>query len=80
MKLKLAKQHLDDDVSTVSLKDIENLVKEKESVILYFDQENAHKDLVEMVEKFEDKDYSVYLKEIKFGLDENDYLYEVHIL
>ena len=80
MKLKLAKQHIDDEVSTVSLKDIEGLLKEKESVILYFDQENAHKDLVALVEKFEDKDYSVYLKEVKYGLDENDYIYEVHIL
>ena len=80
MKLKLAKQHIDDEVSTVSLKEIEALLKEKESVILYFDQENAHKDLVALVEKFEDKDYSVYLKEVKYGLDENDYIYEVHIL
>ncbi len=80
MKLKLAKQHMDDAVSSVSLKDIEAMLKEKESVILYFDQENAHKDLVAMVEKFEDKDYSVYLKEVKYGLDENDYIYEVHIL
>ncbi len=80
MKLKLAKQHIEDEVSSVSLKDIEAMLKEKESVILYFDQENAHKDLVAMVEKFEDKDYSVYLKEVKYGLDENDYIYEVHIL
>ncbi len=80
MKLKLAKQHIDDEVSTVTLKDIEVLLKEKESVILYFDQENAHKDLVALVEKFEEKDYSVYLKEVKYGLDENDYIYEVHIL
>ncbi len=80
MKLKLAKQHIDDEVSTVSLKDIETLLKEKESLILYFDQENAHKDLVALVEKFEEKDYSVYLKEVKYGLDESDYIYEVHIL
>lgn len=80
MKLKLAKQHTDDETSTLSLKDIETMLKEKESLILYFDQENAHKDLVALVEKFEDKDYSVYLKEVKYGLDENDYIYEVHIL
>jgi len=80
MKLKLAKQHIDDEVSTVSLKDIGDLLKEKESLILYFDQENAHKDLVSLVEKFEEKDYSVYLKEAKYGLGENDYIYEVHIL
>ncbi len=80
MKLKLAKQHIDEEAGTISLKDIEALVKEKGSVILYFDQENAHKDLVALVEKFEDKDYSVYLKEVKYGLDESDYIYEVHIL
>ena len=81
MKLKLAKQHGDEETAgTVTLKDIEGMLKEKESLILYFDQENAHKDLVALVEKFEDKDYGVYLKEVKYGLDENDYIYEVHIL
>lgn len=80
MKLKLAKQHTDEEAGSVSLKDIENLLKEKESVILYFDQGNAHKDLLAMQEKFEEKDYGVYLKEVKYGLDESDYIYEVHIL
>ncbi|HIP47196.1 MAG TPA: hypothetical protein EYG95_06520 [Campylobacterales bacterium] len=80
MKLKLAKQHMDKEAGSVSLKDIENLLKEKESLILYFDQENAHKNLLEMQEKFEEKDYSVYLKEVKYGLDESDYIYEAHIL
>lgn len=80
MKLKLAKQHMDEEAGSVSLKDIENLLKEKESLILYFDQENAHKNLLEMQEKFEEKDYSVYLKEVKYGLDESDYIYEAHIL
>ena len=80
MKLKLAKKDVDSENSSITLKEIEAMVKEKESVILYFDQENAHKDLVSLVEKFEDKDYSVYLKEVKYGLDESDYIYEVHIL
>ena len=48
--------------------------------ILYFDRENSHKDMVKMVEYFEDKGLSVYLKEVKFGLDEEDYMYEVHIM
>jgi uncharacterized UPF0160 family protein len=80
MKLKLAKKDIDSENSSITLKEIEAMVKEKESVILYFDQENAHKDLVSLVEKFEEKDYSVYLKEVKYGLDESDYIYEVHIL
>jgi hypothetical protein len=80
MKLKLAKKDIDSENGSITLKEIEAMVKEKESVILYFDQENAHKDLVSLVEKFEEKDYSVYLKEVKYGLDESDYIYEVHIL
>ena len=80
MKLKLAKKDIDSENSSITQKEIEAMVKEKESVILYFDQENAHKDLVSLVEKFEEKDYSVYLKEVKYGLDESDYIYEVHIL
>lgn len=48
--------------------------------IFYFDKENSHKDLVALVEHFEEKDFSVYLREVKYGLDEADYMYEVHIL
>jgi hypothetical protein len=80
MKLKLAKEKLDGKSKEITDKEIESALKEKGSVIFYFDQENPHKDLVSLVEKFEDKGYSVYLKEVKYGLDENDYIYEVHIL
>jgi hypothetical protein len=58
--------------------DIESI--EIKNQILYFDRENSHKDMVKMVEFFEDKGLSVYLKEVKFGLDEEDYMYEVHIM
>jgi len=82
MKLKIAKQHLDDKSAneTVTLKDILNGLKEKGSAIYYFDNETPHKDLVDLVEKLEEKDHSVYLEEVKYGLDENDYIYEMHIL
>ncbi len=81
MKLKIAKKHLDDKKSdTLSFKDIEKKLKDEASQIFYFDRDNSHKDLVDLVEKLEDKDFSVYLKEVKYGLDENDYIYEVHVL
>ncbi|RUM65769.1 MAG: hypothetical protein DSZ06_04540 [Sulfurospirillum sp.] len=81
MKLKLAKENLvDSENETITLKDILNTLKQNGSAIYYFDNENAHKDLVELVEKLEDKDYSVYFEEVKFGLNDNDYIYEMHIL
>jgi hypothetical protein len=80
MKLKLAKNKTDEENKTASLSDIAEIVEKEGQKIFYFDQDNSHKNLVSLVEHFEDKGYSVYLKEVKFGLDENDYMYEVHIL
>ncbi|MDQ1339419.1 MAG: hypothetical protein QG567_571, partial [Campylobacterota bacterium] len=58
---------------------ISELEKDKEK-IFYFDKSNAHKDLVAVVEKVEELGYSVYFKEIRYGLDEEDYIYQVHII
>ena len=81
MKLKLAKNKDTQEIKEVNIDEIEESVKQNRmGAIVYFDQENSHKDLVGMVEVFEEKGYSVYLKEIRFGLDENNYMYEVHIL
>ena len=81
MKLKLANNKDRQEGKEIDLDEIEERVKQdRMGAIFYFDQENSHKDLVEMVEVFEEKGYSVYLKEVRFGLDENDYMYEVHIL
>jgi len=80
MKLKLAKNRADEENKTASLSEIAEILEKEKQKIFYFDQDNSHKNLVGLVEHFEDKGYSVYLKEVKFGLDENDYMYEVHIL
>ncbi len=80
MTLKLAKQDKDAKQKTIKLEDIAKEIEKSGQKIFYFDQNNAHKDLVALVDFFEEKGYSVYLREVKFGLDENDYLYEVHIL
>ncbi len=80
MTLKLAKQDKDAKQKSIKLEDIEKIVEKEGQKIFYFDHDNAHKDLVALVDHFEEKGYSVYLKEVRYGLDENDYLYEVHIL
>ncbi|WP_187647317.1 HP0268 family nuclease [Nitrosophilus labii] len=80
MELKLARNELKNKPKPITLEKIEEEVEKEGEKIFYFDRENAHKDLVEMVEYFENKGYSVYLREVKYGLDDNDYLYEVHIL
>jgi len=80
MELKLARNELKTKPKPISLEKIEEEVEKEGDKIFYFDRENAHKDLVDLVEYFENKGFSVYLREVKYGLDDNDYLYEVHIL
>ena len=70
MELKLARAELDAKPKTISLEKIEAAV----------DKENTHKQLIALVEHFEEKGLSVYHRTVKYGLDESDYMYEVHIL
>ncbi len=81
MTLKLAKQEKNAKPKTITLEEIEKeLEKNDGQKIFYFEHDNPHKEMNALVEHFEDKGYSVYLKTVRFGLDENDYIYEVHIL
>jgi len=80
MDLKLARTELSAKPKKVSLSSVEKSVEQEGQSIIYFDKENSHKDLVELVEHFESKSNSVYLREVRFGLSEGDYMYEVHIL
>ncbi len=80
MKLKLAKNSKEDENQSITLGEIAEVLETESQKIFYFDQDNSHKNLVSLVEHFEEKGLSVYLKEVKYGLDESDYMYEVHIL
>lgn len=80
MELKLARTAINGKPKNVQLEKIEEILNKDGQKIFYFDKENSHKDLVALVEHFEEKDFSVYLREVKYGLDEADYMYEVHIL
>jgi hypothetical protein len=78
MKLKLARTTLKAKPKTIELTKLEEELPGKS--IFYFDKENSHKELKELIEYFEQKGYSVYMREVKYGLDENEYIYEVHII
>jgi len=80
MELKLARKELDTKPKTIKLEKIMESVQKEGQKIFYFDKENSHKDLVALVEYFEENGCSVYLREVKYGLGDDDYMYEVHIL
>jgi len=78
MKLKLARTSVETKPKTIEMNKIEEELEKKS--IYYFDKENSHKDLKSLIEHFETQRYSVYMREIKFGLNDDEYLYEVHIV
>jgi hypothetical protein len=78
MKLKLARTTLKAKPKTIELSKIEEQLSDKS--IFYFDKENTHKDIMALIEYFDEREYSVYMREIKYGLIEGEFTYEVHIV
>jgi len=80
MDLKFARTDVTAKPKKVDLAKIEASVEKDDSIIFYFDRENSHKDLLELQDHFEAKGKSFYMNEVKFGLSDNDYMYQVHIM
>ena len=80
MDLKFARTDIDTKPKKVELAKIEAAVEKDDSVIFYFDRENSHKDLLSLQDHFETKGKSFYMSEVKFGLADNEYMYQVHIM
>jgi hypothetical protein len=78
MKLKLARTTLTSKPESIELSAIEEGLDAQS--IYYFDKENTHKDIMAMIEHFEEQGYNVYMREIRYGLSEGEFLYEVHIV
>ena len=78
MKLKLARASVTAKPRQIELSKIEEDLEKKS--IFYLDKENSHKDLKTLIEHFEALEYSVYMREVKFGLNDDEFIYEVHIV
>ena len=80
MELKLARTELDSKPKKTDIAKIEHMLEKEDSLILYFDRENSHNDLLELQDHFEEAGKSFYMKEVKYGLADNEYIYQVHII
>jgi len=80
MDLKFARTDLDAKPKKVDLAKLDAEVAKNESIIFYFDRENSHKDLLELQDHYEAMGKSFYMSEVKYGLSDNDYMYQVHIM
>ena len=76
--MKLARASITTKPKLIDISKIEDDLEKKS--IFYFDKDNSHKDLKALIEYFEDKEYSVYMREVKFGLNDDEFIYEVHIV
>ncbi|TQV63996.1 MAG: hypothetical protein FNT15_01990 [Sulfurovum sp.] len=78
MKLKLARTAIGNKPKIIEIEKLEEDLEKRS--IFYFDKDNSDKDIKGLIEYFTQKEFSVYAREIKFGLNQEDYLYEVHIV
>jgi hypothetical protein len=80
MELKLVRTELNNKPRQTTMQKLLSEAEKSKESVFYFDKTNAHKDLLEVVNKFEEEGYSVYFREIRYGLDKDDYMYQLHIL
>jgi len=80
MQLKLARTELASKPKSVKIEDLQAQVEKSGQKIFYLDRENPQKDLAALVDFFDTKGFGVYQRIVRYGLNENEYMYEVHIL
>ena len=80
MELLFARNELNEKPKKVQLDKIKEELKKNSQKIFYFDRDNSHKDMMALVDALEKDGYNVYFREVKYGLADDEYMYEVHAL
>ena len=76
MELKLVTS--ENKIKTLDMeKFLENVKKDN---FYYFHRETSYKDIQDLIDELEKNGFSVYFREVKYSLEENGYMYEMHIL
>ena len=80
MELLFARNELNEKPKKVQLDKIKEDLKKDGQKIFYFDRDNSHKDMMALVDALEKDCCNVYFREVKYGLADDEYMYEVHAL
>jgi len=80
MDILIARENITDKPTKISLTKIKEELKENEQQIFYFDRDNSHKNMMALVDSIEADGYNAYFKEVKYGLGDEEYMYELHAL
>ena len=80
MEILIAREEITSKPKKVKLDKLLSTLEEKAEDIFYFDRDNSHKVIMEVVEKIESDGYNVHFREVRYGLADDEYIYEVHAL
>ncbi len=80
MELLFARNELTEKPKKVQLEKIKDELSKVGEKIFYFDRDNSHKDMMALVDALEAEGFNVYFREVKYGLADDEYMYEVHAL
>ena len=78
MDILIARESIEDKPKKISLTKIKDELKEVGEKIYYFDKDNSHKNMMGLVESLETAGYNAYFREVKYGLADEEYMYELH--
>ena len=80
MDILLARTEIKEKPKKVKVDKLKKEVEESGNQLFYLDRENSHKEIMSLIDNFEDAGYTANFREVKFGLADEEYLYEVHVL
>lgn len=80
MDILVARKELDTKPKKTTLEKVLETLTQNGEEIFYFDRDNSHKDMMSLVDNLEEAGYNVHFREVRYGLSDDEYMYEVHAL
>lgn len=80
MKFQLAKKDINDKAKSITIEEIQKQVEDNGSATFYLDKDNSIEEIKKMKQKLEKKSKSIHWNELRYGLDKDSFLYELHII
>ena len=78
MDILIARDTIGDKPKKISLTKIKEELKGSSEKIYYFDKNNSHKNMMGLVDSLESAGFNIYFREVKYGLGDDEYMYELH--
>lgn len=80
MDILIARKELNEKPKKINFDKLLESLTKNDGEIFYFDRDNSHKDMMAIVDKFEECGYNVHFREVRYGLSDDEYMYELHAL